>query len=214
MKILIPLCLLGVGLAIGYAVGVNSGKVSKGEHFITDSIPSVSTIVYDTIIKTRIVEVEKKTVLKSETDTLAVDSLDQKKVIVTDTLKINVQEVKDSVTDENLSIVADVRLKLINLPVIHVLSNVDDSDSLLKSAIDINDIDNKYINVEFWESPINFSGYKLSKSKLIIYGLSPQLDYQIYKRNESYYLIFHSITYELFETEEFSQFVQTFNPIK
>jgi len=85
---------------------------------------------------------------------------------------------------------------------------------LLKSAIDVNDIDKKYINVEFWESPINFSGYKLSKSKLIIYGLSPQLDYQIYKRNESYYLIFHSITYELFETEEFRQFVQTFNPIK
>jgi len=213
MKILLPLCLLGVGLTIGYAIGVNSGKVSKDEHFITDSIPSVSTIVYDTIIKTRIVEVEKRTVLKSETDTLAVDSLDQK-IVVADTLKVNVQEVKDSVTDENLSIVADVRLKLINLPVIHLLSNVDDSDSLLNSAIDVNDIDKKYINVEFWESPINFSGYKLSKSKLIIYGLSPQLDYQIYKRNESYYLIFHSITYELFETEEFRQFVQTFNPIK
>jgi len=127
MKILLHLCLLGVGLTIGYAIGVNSGKVSKDEHFITDSIPSVSTIVYDTIIKTRIVEVEKRTVLKSETDTLAVDSLDQK-IVVADTLKVNVQEVKDSVTDENLSIVADVRLKLINLPVIHLLSNVDDSD--------------------------------------------------------------------------------------
>jgi len=210
MKILIPLSLLIVGLAIGYAVGINSGKVSKVEHFITDSI---STIVYDTIIKTKIIEVEKKTVLKSQTDTLTVDSLDQNLVVV-DTLKDNAKEVKDSVIDENLSIVSDVRLKLINLPVIHLLNTLDDSDSLLKSAIDINDVDKKYINVEFWESPISFSGYKLSKSKLIIYGLSPQLDYQIYKRNESYYLIFHSITYELFETEEFRQFVETFNPIK
>jgi len=213
MKILIPLSLLIVGLAIGYAVGINSGKVSKDEYFITDSIPSVSTIVYDTIIKTKIIEVEKKTVLKSQTDTLTVDSLDQNLVVV-DTLKDNAKEVKDSVIDENLSIVSDVRLKLINLPVIHLLNTLDDSDSLLKSAIDINDVDKKYINVEFWESPISFSGYKLSKSKLIIYGLSPQLDYQIYKRNESYYLIFHSITYELFETEEFRQFVETFNPIK
>jgi len=59
MKILLPLCLLGVGLTIGYAIGVNSGKVSKDEHFITDSIPSVSTIVYDTIIKQGLLKLKK-----------------------------------------------------------------------------------------------------------------------------------------------------------
>jgi hypothetical protein len=32
----------------------------------------------------------------------------------------------------------------------------------------------KTILVEFWESPIDFMGYKLSKTKLILYGFIPQ----------------------------------------
>jgi hypothetical protein len=33
---------------------------------------------------------------------------------------------------------------------------------------------NKTILVEFWESPLDFMGYKLSKTKLILYGFLPQ----------------------------------------
>ena len=60
--------------------------------------------------------------------------------------------------------------------------------------------------IEFWESPIHYSGYKLSKSLLIVYDLSPQFDYVLYKRNEDYYLNFQSIYYQLKETDEFLSF--------
>lgn len=33
---------------------------------------------------------------------------------------------------------------------------------------------NKTLQVEFWESPIDFMGYKLSKTKLVLYGFLPQ----------------------------------------
>jgi hypothetical protein len=49
---------------------------------------------------------------------------------------------------------------------------------------------------------------------LIIYGLSPQLEYQLFKKSKFYYLKVHSITYELFETEDFKQFTQISNPIE
>ena len=209
MKILIPFSLLLVGLAIGYAVGINAHEIVKEKHFITDSIPSIPKIVHDTIIKTRIVEVEKQIASKKLDDSLIIDSLDKE---IVDTLQRSINQ--DSIPEEDLSILTDIRLKIIKLPIQHLSRNSNDSDSLLKLAIDIQKIDKKYINVEFWESPINFLGYKLSKSKLIIYGLSPQFEYQLFKKSKVYYLRYHSITYELFETEDFKKFVVTSNLIE
>lgn len=214
MKILIPFSLLVIGLAIGYAVGINTTEIVKETYTLSDSISVKPKIIHDTIVKTKIVEVEKQVMVKAEVDTLIEDSLDLDSVFV-DTIDRHVTEsFKDTVKEENLNILSDNRLKIIKMSVKHLDGDVNESDSLLKSTIDISAIDNKFINVEFWESPIGFSGYKLSKSKLIVYGLSPQLEYQIYKRKRIYFLSFHSITYEMFETEEFKQFVQTSNPLK
>lgn len=213
MKILIPLSLLIVGLAIGYAVGINSYEIENESLNITDSIPLVPTIVHDTIVKTKIIEIEPKPIVVVNVDSLKLDSL-QLKVIELDTLLGKVIEPIDSVVDDESNILSDVRLKLDKFQINHLTTKKDGSDSLFKLAIEINDVEKKYINVEFWESPINFSGYKLSKSKLIIYGLSPQFDYQLFKKEKIYYLKFHSITYELIETEDFKKFIQTTQLIK
>ena len=212
MKILIPLGLLIVGLAVGYAVGINSGKIETNKHVITDLIPVNVQIIHDTIIKTEIVEIER--FVTSKVDSIRLDTLPLNELEI-DTLKEKlIQNGLDSIPEENLSILSDVRLKVIKLPINHLTSNRISSDSLLKSLIDVKDINKEYMNVEFWESPINFSGYKLSKSKLIIYGLSPQLDYQLFKKSKVYYLKFHSISYELYETEDFKKFIQTSNLIE
>ena len=214
MKILIPLSLLVLGIAIGYAVGINLGEIEKENQLVTDSIPSVQSVIHDTIVETKIVKIETEELVIPEIDSLTLDTLNQILLELDSLIEEPIGIEEDSIVDENLNILSDVRLKLIKLPLKHLTEKIIDSDSLLKSAIDINDIDNKYINVEFWESPVNFSGYKLSKSKLIIYGLSPQLEYQLFKKGKSYYLMVHSITYELFETAYFKQFTQISNPIK
>ena len=100
-------------------------------------------------------------------DSLTLDTLNQILLELDSLIEEPIGIEEDSIVDENLNILSDVRLKLIKLPLKHLTEKIIDSDPLLKSAIDITDIDNKYINVEFWESPVNFSGYKLSKSKLI-----------------------------------------------
>jgi len=212
MKILIPFSLLLFGLAVGYAIGINTEKFEVRNEHSTDSISTNFKIIHDTIIKIEIVKVEREKYVRPQIDSLKLDSLTQYSIVL-DTLKEKViEEEQDSLSGESLNILSDTRLKIIKLPINHLTSK--GIDSLLKSAIEIKDIDKQFINVEFWESPINFSGYKLSKSKLVIYGLSPQLGYELLKKDKVYYLKFHSITYELYETEDFKQFVQTLNLIE
>jgi hypothetical protein len=214
MKILIPLSLLIAGIAIGYVVGINSDKIEKEKEFAIESTPSVQEVIHDTIIETKIIEIETEKLVSPPIDSLVIDSLIQNMLVVDTLVEVVREIINDSIGDEELNILSDVRLKLMKLPIKHLNVKVIESDSLLKSAIDITDIENKNINIEFWESPINFSGYKLSKSKLIIYGLSPQFDYQLFKSHKTYYLKFHSIIYELIETEEFKKFIQTSNSIE
>lgn len=214
MKILIPLSLLVLGVAIGYILGSNSNGIEKNNQFDTDSIATIQEVIHDTIIETKIIKIETEKVLSPKKDSLVLDTLNQSVLGVDTLMEESIELVSDSISDEKINILSDVRLKVIQLPLSHLTDKTIDSDSLLKSAIEISVVENKYMNVEFWESPINFSGYKLSKSKLIVYGLSPQLDYEIFKKNELYYLVVHSITYELVETENFKQFTQISSQIK
>jgi len=64
------------------------------------------------------------------------------------------------------------------------------------------------ILIEFWESPFNFTGYKLSKSKLIVYGLDPNTNYFLRDRNND--------TLELNSSDDSFNFVFTddFRPLE
>jgi len=63
---------------------------------------------------------------------------------------------------------------------------------------------NRNMLVEFWESPIDFLGYKLSKNKLIFYGIPPQEQFElIYKDTESISLIINEKTITLKKTEKY-----------
>lgn len=63
---------------------------------------------------------------------------------------------------------------------------------------------NRNMVVEFWESPIDFMGYKLSKTKLIFYGISPQEPFElIYKDTESISLVIDEKTITLKKTEKY-----------
>lgn len=207
MKILIPLSLLIVGLAIGYIIGSNGGRKVIIKEVITKAKPIAYHVIHDTIIKTKLIEIEVP--VKVQRNSEEIDTLDENNIELDTLIKSIVEKDNDTISDENLSILSDKRLKFYKLPIKHIEASVDNTDSLLKTAIHIIEVEKKYINIEFWESPINFSGYKLSKSKLVIYGLSPQLNYQLFKNKNVYYLKFHSIIYELYETEEFKKFVQT-----
>jgi hypothetical protein len=202
MKYLFPVGLLLVGLSVGYVVGVNSTEnSSNGQVVVADSI--TTKVVYDTIVTNKIVEVSIESVNKTVIDTLNLLDSSKANLIQLDTLmEIILEKSTDSLVEEEININKDKRISKINLN-INYLNIQLDKDSLIKSSLDINDVINQTLIIEFWESPVNYSGYKLSKYKLILYGLSPQFDYKIYKKDKIYYLNFQSIFYEMVETTQF-----------
>ncbi len=81
-------------------------------------------------------------------------------------------------------------------------------DSLLHKVSGINEGKEAkpFLNIEFWQSPLNYKGYKMSKYKLIIYGINPTDPFKLFKIDESVYLKSNSSIYKLDYTFEFKPY--------
>lgn len=59
------------------------------------------------------------------------------------------------------------------------------SDALI-DRINTDDFFSESIFVEFWESPIDYQGYRLNKTKLIIFGINPNETFELINQNEGF----------------------------
>ena len=197
MKYLVGVGLLLLGGLIGYLTGVNTCKESDVS--ATPITEVITETIHDTIIQ--------KETINISVDSPPVDS----SVIKVDTLGVNVDSLaRDNFEDtlnDNLSISTEVLENSIWLD-IEVIQDFEEKDSLIKDLMGISDVMPTTIIVEFWRSPLNFSGYKLSRSKLVIYGMPPHLEYRLYRKKSNYYLSTEDVYYALKETEEFSSYVE------
>ena len=57
--------------------------------------------------------------------------------------------------------------------------------------------------VEFWESPLNFTGYKMGKNSLILYGLDQIESVSLQMHEETIYLKYYGIYFPLVLTSDF-----------
>ena len=83
-------------------------------------------------------------------------------------------------------------------------SKVSAEDSLLNKLNSIKPANRPTsIDVEIWESPIHYKGYKMGKSKLVVYGIDPDAEILLYDLND--YVLLQSGTnyYKLERTQEF-----------
>lgn len=79
-------------------------------------------------------------------------------------------------------------------------------DSLLQKVSGIKDdktTDKQFFNVEFWESPLHYKGYKLSKYKMVLYGFASADALKIYKLDDVYYLKSSGFVYRLDYTTDY-----------
>ncbi|MCK6650067.1 MAG: hypothetical protein L6Q66_10465 [Bacteroidia bacterium] len=82
-------------------------------------------------------------------------------------------------------------------------------DSLLQKVSGIKDdrMNGKQMfNVEFWKSPLNYRGYKMSKYKIVLYGVDPDDVIKLYRLDEMIYLKNNAIVYELSPTGDFTSY--------
>lgn len=112
----------------------------------------------------------------------------------------------DSLSQED-NISTEKLIKSANLPIFY-LAEESSGDSTMQDLLGIEEVKNTAVFVEFWESPLNFEGYKLSRKKLVVYGLSPQFDYKLYKDENDYYLSYQNVFYKMKETQDFLPFTE------
>ncbi|MGV6860171.1 MAG: hypothetical protein ACWA41_00275 [Putridiphycobacter sp.] len=212
MKYLIPILFLLSGLTIGFFVGKFTSK--SGHKQVTQVVNDKENIkvVHDTIVKTEVIS-EKPT--PSIVDTLSENNLDSLNYQL-DTLQVKYLEKNtldsiptDTTDQEEININRDKKLDSKVVKIIYLNEQkTSKSDSLINEMIEVKPIKQTEFLVEFWESPINYNGYKMSKVKIVTYGLNPQFDYQIYYKDHTYFLNFENEFYQLKETSVFKPFLK------
>jgi hypothetical protein len=131
---------------------------------------------------------------------------------------------KDTIQEEEIIVRKDMLLSIKSLkPIDKTVGSTEadaDDKSLAKELAEkmnpeakVPDYESKSFKtyqIELWKSPVNFKGYKMSKSKIVLYGLEDEEALKLYSVNDNLYLNYHNNIYKLEETEEF----EPFNKIK
>lgn len=79
-----------------------------------------------------------------------------------------------------------------------------ETDSALAS---MSDVDNppkpSNYRVEFWKSPLNYKGYKMSSDKIVLYGIDPNTPVSLTIEKGAYYLLVNKGAYKLDFTDDY-----------
>jgi len=126
------------------------------------------------------------------------------KLIVSDSTLLNTEQQDDIVVKKDEMISS----KTISIVFFTPPTKLSAKDSLLQRVSGINDDNTTFpiLNVEFWQSPLNYKGYKLSKYKLIVYGLSATDAIKVYKLDDVVYLKNSNTTYKLDYSSDFKPY--------
>lgn len=105
-------------------------------------------------------------------------------------------------------------LELINLNSDPAEEVLDATDSLLQklSGVRIDRGPSKVLTVELWQSPVNYRGYKMSRNKVVLFGVYPLNGIRLYKLDDLIYLKHQQNLYRLDFTNEFKQFEKVSDP--
>ncbi|MGL4599604.1 MAG: hypothetical protein ACRCYO_18915 [Bacteroidia bacterium] len=88
------------------------------------------------------------------------------------------------------------------------LQNLDQTslaDSLLRAEAGVKEEPARSITIEFWKSPLNYKGYKMSRSKLILFGMGQEDQVSLVKLDQRLYLKSSMAVYRVENTSDFRQ---------
>lgn len=109
--------------------------------------------------------------------------------------------------DEEIVVRKDELLTSRAVELIYIGSTKKHKDSLLQKLTGIREgQDNPVYKVEFWRSPLNYRGYKMSKNKLVLFGIGSTEPIILYKLDDHFYLKHLQNSYHLDFTDAFRPF--------
>jgi len=117
---------------------------------------------------------------------------------------INYSEVDALLNDENdITVAKEELLSVKNIKVIDLDANKK-KDTLIGQLAGVSS--SEYPNlffVEFWKTPLNSKGYRMTRNRVILYGLSDFSNITIYKVEDNFYLKNDEFVYKISAGTEF-----------
>ncbi len=118
-------------------------------------------------------------------------------------------------TDSDVVVMTDqlivsTSISLENKDTVNRNKKVEKMDSAIAALSDVKEShEPQEYRIEFWKSPLNYKGYKMSRGKIIIYGLMPAGGLMYLTKDESNYYLVNGVTrYKLEYTDEYKPLEQ------
>lgn len=129
---------------------------------------------------------------------------DKKKSInIKNSPNINYNEVDALLKEDDIKVAQEELLSVKNIKVIN-LDTDSKRDTLTGQLAGVTNAE--YPNlffVEFWKTPLNSKGYRMTRNRVILYGLSDFSSITIYKVDDNYYLKNDDVVYKISSGTEF-----------
>lgn len=184
-KVVKYLIIIILALTAGWLIGYYTSpqKSTEIQKVFVDKIKE--KIVIDTVLVKEPVYIEKEI-----QDSLNLD--DSLNLVSTDTSTIFVIDSLDQVVDED--IIREQLISTRNLKVEWITSDsIDVSELLNKKANSFNE----EMVIEFWQSPLNLTGYELNRNKLKLFGFNPEESISLQVKDDKSELILKTSSFEL-----------------
>jgi hypothetical protein len=78
-------------------------------------------------------------------------------------------------------------------------------DSIRSKEAGINEVPGKSLTVEFWQSPLNYRGYKLTRNRLVLFGFTSDDPVALFRLENNTYLSSNNGVFRLETTSDFRQ---------
>ncbi len=146
--------------------------------------------------------------LKTRVDSLS-NFQNSDTIIFADSAKLVLDSI--DILGEEIVVQRDVLLstELVKIDFIGLENEFDSSNVLIDSLkTTLNIIDEptvEFLKIELWKSPLNYRGYKMSKSTLVIYGLMNELVLKVYADHECIFLTTNEANYQFEQTVDFKE---------
>lgn len=197
-KYIIYSFLLTIGVIIGFALNHFINPIK--EPVIIDRV-LIDTVQSPEVIK--IVKIENKPEKIIDTVFIYQDT----NLVENDSINLDLAVV---IEDSTLEILKDELIKTVLLPVRHFSKKP--IDTLKEQLLGVVDVVVDQIIVEYWSSPIDYKGYKMSKNKLVLYGIDYAINHEIVLDENIFIFYMTDFYIELKESPVFTKY--NYKPIQ
>lgn len=116
---------------------------------------------------------------------------------------INYKEIDSLLREEAINVAQEELLSVKNIKVIDLDTDTKrDTLTGQLAGVTSSDYPNLFF-VEFWKTPLNSKGYRMTRNRVILYGLSDFSNITIYKVDDNYYLKDDDVVYKISSGTEF-----------